>query len=180
MVFPAAGYISTCVEAVKFISRDNQIRLADLVLGQALDFEDESSKVEALFSVTCIQHADNNTLEASFVFYSAVGKESNSLHANASGKFTVFYGDAAADVLPPRSLGQSDMIDVPDDRFYTVLKDLGYGYTGPFRAFKKLKRKLRKARGIAQISQTSTDSLRLAIDPAMLDAIIQSTMLTRS
>lgn len=183
MVFPAAGYISTCVEAVKFISRDNQIRLvelADLVLGQALVFEDESSKVETLFSVTCIQHTNNNTLEASFVFYSAVGKESNSLHANAGGKLTVFYGDTAADVLPPRSLGQFDMIDVPDDRFYTVLKDLGYGYTGPFRALKGLKRKLRKAAGIAQILQTSTDAVRLAIDPAMLDATIQSIMLARS
>ncbi|KAI9776743.1 MAG: putative Hybrid PKS-NRPS biosynthetic cluster [Geoglossum umbratile] len=183
IVFPAAGYISTCVEAAKAISRDNEVRLVELVdltLGQALVFEDETSKVETLFSITSIQHINHDRLEASFVFYSAVGKESNTLNANASGKLTVVYGDAAADVLPKRGPAQLELIDVPEDRFYTVLKDIGYGYSGPFRALKKLKRKLMKTVGIAQTSHELMDHITLAINPAMLDATIQSIMLAKS
>ncbi|KAI5194188.1 hypothetical protein AUEXF2481DRAFT_704711 [Aureobasidium subglaciale EXF-2481] len=182
MIFPAAGYISACVEAANIISRDNQIRLIELLdvtLGQALVFEDEKSRVETLFSVTNVQHINRDTLEARFVFYSALGKETNNLSPNASGTLRIVYGSPVADTLPSRKLNTLEMVDVPADRLYAVLKDIGYGYTGPFRALKDLRRKAMESEGLVSLSPDARE-LGLIVDPAMLDATIQSIMLARS
>jgi hybrid polyketide synthase/nonribosomal peptide synthetase ACE1 len=182
MVYPAAGYMSTCIEAARAMSRDNEVRLVELVdveFGQALVFEAEDSKVETLLAITDIQH-QRNTLKANFVFYSAVSADSNTLTANASGKLVIEYGSTSEDVLPCRGPELVEAIDVPVDRFYTVLSEIGYGYSGPFRALETLKRKLGRATGKARTSREQSDLANLLIDPAMLDATIQSIMLARS
>jgi hybrid polyketide synthase/nonribosomal peptide synthetase ACE1 len=196
-VFPAAAYISTCIEAARDMSGENEIllvELIDVVLGQALVFKDESSKVETLFSITGIEHGHQSqgedTLTAHFVLYSAANPDSDTLTANASGKLRIVYGMATADVLPSRSPAPLDMTDVPEDRFYNVLKDSGYGYTGPFRALHQLRRQLGHTVGLARYApytsihnadtDPNTGMSKVAVDPAMLDATIQSIILAKS
>lgn len=135
MVFPAAVYIATCVEAARAMSRDKGIRLVeltDMVLGQALVFKDETSKVETLFSMTGIEHHHhegdgNESLTAQFVLYSAASPDSEALSANASGTLRIIYGAPAADLLPTPRPEPPELVDVSEDRFYSVLKDVGYG-----------------------------------------------------
>lgn len=188
MVFPAAAYIATCVEAARAMSRDNETRLVeltDVVLGQALVFKDETSKVETLFSITGIDHEHHegqgsDSLTASFALYSATSPDSDTLSTNASGTLRIVYGTPAADLLPARSPEPTELVDVSEDRFYDVLKDVGYGYTGPFRALHQLKRKLGHTVGLARYAESSQDMADVAVDPAMLDATIQSIMLAKS
>ncbi|KAI3109622.1 hypothetical protein CBS147333_5269 [Penicillium roqueforti] len=182
MVFPGAGYVSSAVEAAKNMAPNETIRLVeleDLVIRQAMIFDNESSSVETLVSITNIIHKQKDTVLANFAFYSAVGQESTAMTMNASGRLIITYGTPTPDALPVRRPSLVDMIDVPSERFYNSLDPIGYSYTGPFRALTDMKRKLGIATGFVNREPTP-DSASLTLHPAMLDASIQAVLLAKS
>ncbi|KAI1478194.1 putative hybrid NRPS/PKS enzyme [Daldinia eschscholtzii] len=205
VVFPCAGYVSACLEAAMKLpaitgkqagQEQGQriiqaIEIQDFVVGQAVAFgNDQDSGVETLITLTDIEwqeHAglgNGDAVFANFTFYSSsIGSETLKMVNNASGHVRVFLGNDGTEDLDAAILsGKSEeddlgVAEVESDRFYDALGKLGFGYTGPFRALTRLKRKLGLATGFIQNSDSSVSSSPLLVQPATLDAAIQSIML---
>ncbi|KAJ2974313.1 hypothetical protein NUW58_g8694 [Xylaria curta] len=185
-VFPCAGYVSACVEASMKIRGEanvQSIELQNFVVGQAVAFNDDDSGIETLIVLDSIKESKeqgSEVVSAKFAFYSSSNNEVLDMTSHASCDVRVTYGDSIASLLPPKPQGDDEdsMLDVESDRFYNVLDQLGFGYSGPFRALTGLKRKLGKAVGHIQNPESGRLSQKpLLIHPAMLDAGIQSIML---
>ena len=174
MVFPAAGYLSTALEAAWFVTRGRSMKLIeieDFVIGQAIAFNSEYSSVEIQFVMTDIAYQPDS-MTARFSYYSASTKDLLRLDLNASGKISVSLNDFHEDVLPPNPHVGFGMLDVSDDQFYESLSKLGFGYNGPFRALRSLKRKLGQATGIIQNPASSDPAYDLLVHPATIQSII--------
>ncbi|TWU72717.1 putative nrps-t1pks biosynthetic cluster [Metarhizium rileyi] len=185
-VFPCAGYVSACVEASMKLRSDAYVRsieLQNFIVGQAVVFNDNDLGVETLIVLDSIKESEEQGLQvysAKFSFYSSSNSEVLEMTRHANCDVRITYGNRVADLLPPRPEEDEEyaMSEIESDRFYNVLEQLGFGYSGPFRALTKLKRKLGKATGYIQTA-TGDDAFRkaLVIHPATLDAGIQSIML---
>ena len=180
-VFPAAGYIATAIEASWHLpasANAKLIEIQDFVIHQPLVFNDEDLGVETLFSFVNIR-IDETGWEASaqFTYHSAPGPESDSLTLMASGRLYLFIGTPSIAELPARAPREPNMVEVETDRFYASLAELGYGYTGPFRALSCLERKLGKASGLLTNPKADHTTDPLMIHPAMLDGAIQAVIL---
>ncbi|KAI1304521.1 PKS-NRPS hybrid [Xylaria venustula] len=185
-VFPCAGYVSACVEAALKIRSDfsvQSIELENFVVGQAIAFNDDDSGIETLVVLDSIKESEeqgNKVVSAKFAFYSSSNTEVLEMTSHASSDVRVTYGDKTATLLPPKPQedDEDSMLEIESDRFYNVLGELGFGYSGPFRALTDLKRKLGKAMGHIDNPESSSNFRKpLLIHPAMLDAGIQSIML---
>ncbi|EPS29069.1 hypothetical protein PDE_04017 [Penicillium oxalicum 114-2] len=182
IIFPGAGYISAAVDSARAMSSNESIQLVELqelLIRQAIVFEDENASVEILVSITDVTHHSKDMVRAQFSFYSAVGKESTQMTLNASGRLVITYGPVRKDALPVQRPSLVDMVDVPSERFYNALDPLGYSYTGRFRALKSMQRKLGIATGLVT-RQEAADLSSVTLDPAMLDAAIQAVLLAKS
>ncbi|KAI0402025.1 putative PKS-NRPS protein [Xylaria palmicola] len=179
VVFPAAGYISCGVEAVRELLAGmpvSVIELRDFVVGQALLVPDRVG-VETVASLTNItRSADKITARYTFIAED-VRSGSFDLHEKASANVVVYLGEASSDALPPRPEAESLMIDVHEDRFYDAVGGLGFGYTGPFKALNRLQRKMDLAHGYIAHPEPTPGFDRLLVHPAPLDAAIQSIIL---
>ncbi|XTI91351.1 polyketide synthetase, partial [Cenococcum geophilum] len=179
MVFPAAGYVSAALEAVKLATRGQSIttiEIEDFVIGQAITFNDEYASVETQVTLTDIV-TSHDLWSATFSFYSASTKHALGMDLNASGKISVILGEANEDVLPPNPGPEFNMIDIDPERFYESLSKLGFGYTGPFKALGSLHRRMGIATGTIR-NPTSTDpAYNLLLHPATFDNAIQSIIL---
>ncbi|OOF97571.1 hypothetical protein ASPCADRAFT_129251 [Aspergillus carbonarius ITEM 5010] len=186
-VFPAAGYAATALEAASFLADGKEIRLVeveDLVIHQAMVFDNDSpdSSIEVRFSVGGVSHVyDDATVTGHFTYeyYSSNG----SLELAASGKMCVTLGDACQQTLPASDATRdSAMVNVPTDVFYSSLYDMGYGYTGPFKALSGLSRRLGKAVGLLDttLAEYNDANSRMTVHPGMLDAAIHSVILAYS
>lgn len=185
-IFPGAGYIAVAVEAAADMSKGNEIllvELQDLVLNSALRFDEEDSRVSTLFTITEIKHVHEkqssySALTARFHFFSAGSQDTSPMLLNAEGCLIIHYGPGSKDTHPRRPELDSNLVEVDQDRFYESLAELGYGYTGPFRALSSLKRKAGAVHGV--VSRPIGQNEQLMVHPAMLDSAIQSTLLAAS
>lgn len=179
-VFPAAAYVATALEATKVLMETELVRLIevrDFTIHQAMIFNDDDLGVETLFTFTDVERRKADSVAVNFSYYSAVGKDPDALTLMANGKLEVFSGERSAMVLPPRPRPEPNMVEVETDRFYSSLDELGYGYTGPFRALSSMKRKLGKATGLVSNPSDGPQGQSFMVHPAMLDAAIQSVIL---
>ncbi|KAL8974897.1 MAG: hypothetical protein Q9197_000866 [Variospora fuerteventurae] len=177
-VFPAAGYVSTALEAVRESLRDTKISIVeirDIVIGQALMIEEDPA-VEILVSLTNVQRTDT-MFQAHFSFFSQEAKDSVSMVENASGDILARFGDQGDKALPPRAIIDCQMCGLEADRFYNAVGRLGYGYTGHFKALSGLTRKLDVAAGSIAVPDITPAFEKLLVHPAQLDAAIQSMIL---
>lgn len=182
--FPAAGYVAAALEAAAAMSQDNEmllIELQDIVLGAALNFDDDDSRVAVLLTITDIDHVhqqDTSILISKFHYFSASSNDAGPMILNAEGRLIIHYGSGSRDTLLQSLEVEPGFTDVDHDRFYESMAPLGYGYTGPFRALSSLKRKLGAVKGI--VSQLADEEQTLIVHPAMLDCTIQSVLLAYS
>ncbi|CAP62330.1 uncharacterized protein PODANS_0_240 [Podospora anserina S mat+] len=199
-VFPAAGYVSTLIEAVRQLPQiadaggdsSNTIRLIDISnfrILQAISFGEDDSGVEILVTLENILKDDERqSLRAHFTYSSASGsgRDPDAFALSASADVEVLLGEPDESLLPARQADPPNLVDVADDRFYGTLADRGYGYTGPFRALSSLRRKLGKA--VAQVSipprrpldesgSESSYENTLLVHPGTLDGAIQAVLL---
>lgn len=179
MVFPAAGYVVSALEASKAILQGapaSTIEVSSLEIGQALTFDNADSSIETLFSVTNIRRGDNKQITAKFTFNAATGRKGDTLDVLASGDIRICLGDPSPTALPVRGARPPNLIALRADDFYNALAKLEYQYSDDFVALSGLERKLGTATGFIQDIQGSP----LLVHPAILDASFQSVLLTAS
>ncbi|KAF2084690.1 polyketide synthase [Saccharata proteae CBS 121410] len=183
MVFPAAGYIATAIEAARKMSEDRLIRMIeirDFVIGKPLTFDDDDASIETLFALSLLSHsnsADPNIACASFTYHALTHKDAPSLTLLASGSVQVIYGKTSTDLLPSRQTKPPNLVPVETDAFYSSLIDLGYEYTGPFRALESMQRKLSYGTGFVSNPDQDPQGPQLLLHPALLDASFQAIFL---
>ncbi|KAI0599583.1 hypothetical protein F4775DRAFT_600111 [Biscogniauxia sp. FL1348] len=183
-VFPAAGYISTMLEASRLlVPQGRTIRLIDsndFRIHQAMPFDEEDAGIETVVEVSDIHHNEASQLiTGRFTYSAAIGKEVESLTLMASADIQLHLGDESAELLPTRASSAPNMVNVGEDRFYSYMEELGYGYTGRFRALTSIRRKLGKAECQVLVSPPSDDASNhsLLVHPGMLDCAIQAVIL---
>ncbi|KLU82007.1 hypothetical protein, variant [Magnaporthiopsis poae ATCC 64411] len=180
-VFPAAGYVSTLVEAALQLPQiaESTIRLIDISsfhILQAMSFEEDDSGIEILVTLENIRKDDERqSIRAHFTYSSASGRDPDAFVLTASADVEIMLGEPSKSLLPARQADPPNLIDVTEDRFYGTLTDLGYGYTGPFRALTSLRRKLGKA--VAQVAIPPSEESTLLVHPGTLDGAIQAVLL---
>ncbi|KAI1392107.1 putative polyketide synthase [Hypoxylon trugodes] len=205
-VFPAAGYVTTAVEAARALSSTPAgisivaalkkkvgeakylIEIRDLEIRQAIALKSNSSEdgIEVLIELADIAPIPSrNSIRARFTYSAGLGNNDDSLTLTASANVeVVFTGNKlGAEQLPIRPPIAPHMIDVDSDRFYTSLAKLGYNYAGKYRSMKELKRK--HGRSSCQIKSNNRrgendGSTSLLVHPADLDAAFQSVLLAYS
>ncbi|GAP90879.1 putative hybrid NRPS PKS [Rosellinia necatrix] len=179
-VFPCAGYISACVEAaVRMCEKEKiqAIELEDFVVGQAIVFDDDDTGIEVITNFTNIIKG-HGSVTAQFSFHSAPNNSGAlDMTRHASCRVRVTLGDVLENVLPLKPAEERSLSDIEPDRFYNALGQLGFGYSGPFRALVGLKRKLGLASGLIENTPFDSQVTPLLVQPATLDAAIQSIML---
>ena len=183
-VFPAAGYAVAAIETVPFIADGLTVRLIevkDLIIHQAMVFEndDQDTGTEVRSVVSNINRDDPESIIAHFT-YEACASGQQSFHLVASCDVIVRIGEAQPQILPATRCSEPYMVDVPTELAYSALKEVGYGYTGPFKALSDLKRKLGRASGSVAITAAESHGATLAIHPAVLDAAFHSIILAYS
>jgi hybrid polyketide synthase/nonribosomal peptide synthetase ACE1 len=182
-VFPAAGYAATALETVPFLAREDRVQLVeleDLVIHQAMVFEndDRESGIEVRSVVSSINR-DPGCITAYFTYEACIGNQ-QTFQLVASGQIFIIIGDATLETLPATGRLEPYMVDVPTETFYSALKDVGYGYSGSFKALSELKRKLGKASGTVAIAAAEPNTETLVVHPAVLDAAFHSIILAFS
>ena len=179
IVFPAAAYIAAAIEAARYVAGEEPIRMLevrDVAIGQAIPFDDEVAGIETLFLLSDIERTGCE-IRASWYFYSAiVGGDSLDLALNTSGKISIELGETVENLLPARGPETYNLVDVGEDQFYNSLNEVGYQYSGPFRALKSLRRRLGFSTGAIVQPSAETES-QLLVHPATFDAAIQSIIL---
>lgn len=181
-VFPAAGYVSTAVEAAQVLARDEDVRLielSDFVIHQAVMFEADDPGIEVQIELSQISRVQPNRIQATFTYSAALGAQATDFSLAAGGQLSIILGETSLSLLPERGPSPPHLIDVEPSRLYNFMESLGYNFTGRFRSLSQLSRKLGKAS--CQAASVPTDQREsLLVHPAELDASFQSVMLAYS
>ncbi|KAH7562977.1 hypothetical protein BM1_00024 [Bipolaris maydis] len=191
IVFPAAGYVVLAIEAVRDYLRSLEesettslIEVHDIDISQAMTFNSDDAKVEAMFRLHNIQRLDDQ-VTADFQYFgspvaaaSAPGHFDAPLRTFATGSIIVTLGDPSPTLLPSRSHAPDNTLPVKTEDFYDSLSRMGYGYSGPFYALSGLSRRLGAVRG--QVMSPDDQDSTLMIHPAMLDAAFQAVLLAQA
>lgn len=181
IVFPAAGYVVTALEAAMAMCKQKRvsaslIELSDVEFGRALVFEVDDSNVEVVTSLAGIVRLGPGLIEAHFRYHAADGKVDSSLKLMATARVHVSLGEPVDEALPARAPKPPNLLKVRPDDFYAASRDLEYQWAGPFVALDKLERKLGATVGVLNIVEPSG----LLLHPALLDAAFQGVLLAYS
>ncbi|KAL6716651.1 hypothetical protein ACLMJK_006219 [Lecanora helva] len=189
VVFPAAGYVAMALEGARSLARDKAVELFelhDLSIPRAITFdEDVNSGVETLITLTAIntQSQDQTkTTTAEFSCYScpSTGGE-HDMELMASGKVKIVYGIPSITALRSELLEVSSMSPIDEERLYSYLSKLGYGYDGHFRGMSSIKRRLNQSSVLlSTYPYTEDESSIYLVHPTMLDVAFQASMLAYS
>ncbi|RDL35876.1 uncharacterized protein BP5553_06488 [Venustampulla echinocandica] len=182
MIFPAAGYAVTVLEGMKALAITRPVKvieLRDFSIGRPMSFEEDDAGVEVVFALTNIETQNNGetTIMADFTYHAGLGNDPDRLTLMASGQALAVFGDPSLSLLPARPPLLPNLVDVESDLFYESLNNLGYGYSGPFRALSDLKRKLDIGTGLLINPHFADPKIGLIIHPGLLDATFQSLFL---
>ncbi|KAJ8112708.1 hypothetical protein ONZ43_g5332 [Nemania bipapillata] len=185
VVFPAAGYICSALEASRLLARDSNVRLfelTDFTIHHAVVLPEDDAGVEVLIELVHIVGTRSDRLEARFTYSAAVGHDVETLTLAASATVVVKLGSPSISLLPPRStsLPLPHATNVDTDSFYSALADLGYEFSGPFCSLSQLTRIHGRSCSIVRVEPLEEESQSLLIHPAELDAAFQAILLACS
>ena len=181
LIFPAAGYVVTALEAAMALCKLKRvsaslIEVVDIDFGRAFVFDHDELGVEIIVSLTDISHLCADAIEARFKYYAADGQGDGSLKLMSSAHVQISLGEPRTDVLPARLPKPPNLIKVREKDFYSASNDLEYQWGGPFVALDKVERKLGATTGFLNTVELST----LLLHPAILDVAFQSVLLAYS
>lgn len=176
-VFPAMGYVAMSIEAIVAIAGPDRplglLSLSDVLIGRALAFEDERSKMETRVVVT-IDRLTDNELRASLVCYSGLPNDTAPLSRNFSTKLSATFHDPRSDVLPVCRTDEVNLLDTDTERLYEQFTRLGYNYSPPFTGVTSIRRKSGYATGTIEDISGSAWEDQLLVHPGWLDSALQT------
>ncbi|RMD39967.1 hypothetical protein DV735_g5157, partial [Chaetothyriales sp. CBS 134920] len=186
-VFPATGYVSMAIEAVKSLAIEtypdtviSMLQLSDIQIFRAIAFNDDSSTVETIFSVHSLELSET-ALSLEWACYS-VQEGSFQVVLNARGRATGSIGTTQPEALS-LSLASEDrwnMVPVDANKFYANLSKTGYGYSDPFRGVSNILRKSNHSVGTLLDHSGSSWEDELVCHPGLLDSALQTLFLAWS
>lgn len=185
VVFPAAGYICTALEASRMLSGEQDILMIELQefdVHQAVLLPEDDAGVEVLIELMINPTAQKDCMNARFTYSAALGANVEDLTLAASGNVTVRLGKPSVSLLPrrPTSSSLTHGTKVDTNRFYSALGDIGYTFGGRFCALSELVRKHQRSSSLVKVAHPDAGDESLLIHPADLDAAFQSILLARS
>lgn len=194
IVFPAAGYVSTAIEAARSLALGTGtgtmrlVELTDFIIHQGMGFPNSDAGVEVLVELSQVSQSLSSSKAEGFVMahftYSAAlgGVNAVDFALCASGNLKVLLGETSPDLLPARQPLPPHLLPVEATRLYKFMAGLGYNFSGPFLSLVDLKRKFGVASCVAKraVAAECPDAADLLIHPAELDAAIQSVSLAYS
>lgn len=195
-VLPAAAYVVLAIEACRELvqlSTDlgpestRLIHVHDIEIHQAMTFDDDDSRIEAVFSLNDISRG-SDTVSANFKYFGGSADatrggargSSPTLRMLASGSVEIVRGKPSHQALPPRGSRPDNMLPVKADDFYKSLRLMGYEYSGPFQALSGLQRKLGAVSGWLSHEAEDADGSNLLVHPGMLDVAFQAVLLAKA
>lgn len=180
-VFPAAGYLSSVIEAVTRLYPEGHglVELVDVHIGRAIVFTDSETLVETLLSLKILQDSVEG-MEALFTFYSeGMDKDSTQMVENAGGKVRLMRS-SSADSLPISQCTIGDFVEVDPERFYHLANEKGYGYEGAFKGLIDTRRRFNHATGRIAVPSDDGNADSLLIHPGFLDCALQALLVAYS
>lgn len=196
-VLPAAAYVSLAIEAGREllqlhpdldVGEARLIHVRDIEIHQAMTFDDDDSKIEAVFSLGGIS-IEVETVSARFKYFGGPSDAAraggarggaSTLRLLASGTVEIVRGQPSKEALPPRGPRADNMLPVKEDDFYQSLRLMGYEYSGPFRTLSGLQRKLGAVSGWLSHEVEDKDATGLLVHPGMLDVAFQAVILAKA
>lgn len=178
IVFPGAGYVVMAMEgAIKLADAGREVQLLevlDLKIDKAVSFENENSMIELDLTLTVdTKQASEDYAVYRFVINSCLARESG-LTSSAAGTVAISYGAGSHETLPLPQAEPPHLNNVSIDRFYSMLDELGYGYTKQFRGVSSLRRGDSKAVGTIDFHRLADNYRNMVMHPATLDVAFQS------
>ncbi|KAI1169448.1 hypothetical protein F4777DRAFT_573085 [Nemania sp. FL0916] len=182
IVFPAAGYIATALEAAFFLAPRDSVCLLEIVnftIYRAVPFDQDDAGIEVLIELTDIDtnRSANMDITAKFKYNASVDAQNNDISLIASADMIIHLGEPSESLLPRRGSPLPYTIEVEPTRFYNALRDLGYNFEGRFCALSSMQRKRGKASCLVTLPPSDHS---LLIHPVELDALFQSVFLAHS
>ncbi|KAH8726360.1 hypothetical protein GQ44DRAFT_613908 [Phaeosphaeriaceae sp. PMI808] len=177
-VFPAMGYVAMAAEAIVAIAGPDRplgiIGLRDVVIGRALAFENDRSKMETRVVVT-IDRLTSEEFQGSLVCYSGLPQSSTAPFArNFSADISATFHEPRSDTLPATRVDEVNLRETDTERFYDQFAKLGYNYSTPFTGVTSIKRRSEYATGsIEDISGEAWED-QLLVHPGWLDSALQT------
>ncbi|CAG8224295.1 unnamed protein product [Penicillium salamii] len=175
IVFPATGYASMALEALKSIAFElrpgaalSLMKLIDLDIPRAIAFDDDDTSVETIFSVSSVAFSGAK-MTAGWACYSAA--RDGTIQLNAKGGALVEMSLAKADTLSIARTDPYNLVPVDQAQFYESLTRVGYNYAHPFRGVSDIRRK--PGYSVGTLSNQSEDD-DLVLHPGLLDSALQS------
>lgn len=185
VIFPAAGYVSSALEAGRLLTRESNqcirlIEVKDFIIHQAVAFDHENAEIEVLISMGDIQRGPLR-IQAQFTYSAALAShDAEDLTLAASGNLEILLGESDPSLLPVRKPTLPFLIDVETNRFYAALADLGYEFGDRFCSLSGLMRKRNRSTCLARLHPPDYGEEGLLIHPTELDATLQSVILAHS
>lgn len=194
-VLPAAAYVVLAIEACRELLRVSPdldpgsaalIHVHDIEIHQAMTFDNDNSRVEAVFSLNNINKIDG-LVSASFKYFGGAAdgtrgetRSGSTLRMLAQGSVGIVLGKPSHSILPPRGPRPDNTLPVQADEFYESLRLMGYEYSGPFRALSGLQRRLGIVTGLLSHDAEADYDSNLLVHPGMLDVAFQAVLLAKA
>ncbi|KAI0139914.1 hypothetical protein F4776DRAFT_677192 [Hypoxylon sp. NC0597] len=177
-VFPATGYVSMAIEAVKAVAVDanadaliSLIKLNEVEIGRAITFDDDNSSVETIFSVSSVD-VTGAVVSAEWACYSVLA---GSTVLNAKGRVLCQLSTPEPDTIPlAKAEDAYELVPIGEKHFYDNLSGVGYGYSPPFQGLSNLRRKLGYSVGTLSDQSRSAWEDNLVLHPGTLDSALQT------
>lgn len=186
-IFPAAGYISTIIEASQVLIDSAEIQLIemrDFYIHQAVGFDPNNGNgVEVLISLTDISKTRPGHVTAKFTYSAALGVSADELTLAASADIDITIGNPSPNLLPKRAPTPPHMVDVKPEVYYQNMDSLGYQFRGRFASLHSITRRHLASSCLVNIRRQQDDEDNfgkpLTIHPGELDSALQSIFLAR-
>lgn len=181
-LFPATGYVSQAVEAIRLAALEvagldasiSTFKVTDIEIPRALVLDGEGANVETIFTLSSVtMSANGDLITAEWACSSVAEGAGNNVMLNAKGRVSAQLTPASPDAVPVSPSDPYSLVPVGQDHFYTNLAKIGYQYSHPFTGVSDIRRKPGYSTGTLTDQSGGEWYDDLVVHPGMLDSALQ-------